>query len=94
MYWMTQVITDHGYFEAYLYEIQESKSPICRHYRAVDNAVHPPSLPFVGETEIGNLFKALNLNLDLDREYNSVIEAIMGSSGVNGSRKLLRDHKK
>ena len=71
--WVTDV------YEAYLYEIRKAKSPICCG-AAIDSTVHTFLHCPSWAVERGNLFVALGLNLDLDREYNLVIGAIMGSS--------------
>lgn len=73
-YRMTQVITGHGCFEAYIYEIQKAESSICQHCRAtVDNAVHALLRCPSWVAERVNLFEALGLDMDLDREYDVVI---------------------
>ena len=78
---MTQVIVGHGCFEVYLYGIRKAETPICQHCgAAIDNAVHTLLHCPSWEVERRNLFVALGLDLDLDREYNLVIGAIMGSS--------------
>ncbi|XP_018350294.1 PREDICTED: uncharacterized protein LOC108753310 [Trachymyrmex septentrionalis] len=80
-YRMTQIIVGHGCFEAYLHGIRKSESPICRHCRAaMDNGVHTLLHCPSWDAERGNLFVALGLDLDLDRDYARMIEAIMDSS--------------
>ena len=79
-YRMTQIIVGHGCFEAYLHGIRKSESPICRHCRAaIDNGVHTLLRCPSWDAERENLFATLDLDLDLNREYARVIEAIMGS---------------
>ena len=80
-YRITQVIVGNECFGAYLYEIKKNESPVCQHCRAaVDNGTHTLLHCPSWAVERGNLFVALGLDLDLDREYDRVIGAIMGSS--------------
>ena len=66
---MTQVIVGHGCFEVYLYGIGKAETPICQHCgAAIDNAVHTLLHCPSWAVERGNLFVALGLDLDLDRE--------------------------
>ncbi|XP_018352092.1 PREDICTED: uncharacterized protein LOC108754348 [Trachymyrmex septentrionalis] len=47
-YRITQVIVGHGCFEAYLYEIRRTESPIYQHCKAAIDNAYPPPLSLVG----------------------------------------------
>ena len=71
-YEMTQIIVDHACFEAYLHGIRKSlrfADTVVRRWIMVHTLFHCPSW----DAERGNLFVALGLDLDLDREYARVI---------------------